>query len=1014
MIPFTSKKQREPVDEKSELTDFSEYAENKRLNGFQHMSESALSKLKRELKLRMSAKSLRNLRKYFAGVNAPTVLALKIVDAYWSSGKGYLDREISQIELVTDNPHVLKALKLYDKLRKEFNPVGNAPRTMKELLSLSAKAVISDSRDVIRYSHGKSSLECECYEKGRRTRYFSDIISRWDNNASDALRRCAVISVVSGGSPVAVIREEYGDCAVREKRNFSRFAESLDLPAFGYERNNDAVNAAPFTETALLCIRDSFDANSEELFKGDRILIITYKNTEREGLKELGDFLAECNSEKLISRVFSCDEGILNELIAAGKGFEIDVPDNFAAKDRVTDFLLGRHLERIVTVVRKQNVSKLLSLADKYDYAACVIGRITAKDNIRIAVSNQEVARLHLTMLKHRSHAYSIFRIEEKPRDVTAVTTVSDDIEDLKQKLAEGKIVAESGLNGVNSARSVLPPFVGRYQSTPAQVVAVTPSPDRYEDVFNAFAAGTHCRGADVFSDTVNTVLNAVLKLVACGVSIYNIALDTNLLFATETDSVGRGALLSRALACFYTENALSVANLSVNAQISRLKKNSQIFSVTATGSAPTSLLVSPDFKPGDKLFRLGIPRDAFGIPDFKFVLKLAAAININVGTGNITSARLIEENVLESVIRGTAGNGLGFSFATFETDGTRETKGDLLLAVRDIEELASFDCEYVGVADATGVLKNADVTVSQREIEGYLAKYPFEDKAEDRVAQAPVAVRDTVKRKTSLSHPVMTILHCDFSSEFAIQSLATAAGFTVNSMYFGKDTVASTLLQRKVRERIASTDMLVVCGRSAYGEYFADNRLYDVLHRPVVLDAVNELIFRNEGLILATGEGSRAMLKLGFLAYGNAEHSLGVSTALKEAERPGITSRLARLRISNNLSPMLTFAPIGSYYYVAPGGNDMRFAANAEILEQMAFGGQIAAQYADCHGFPTKAFPYNPDGSADAVAALTSPAGRVLGFFCLPEKTAFLKFESSLMRDIIASATDYFRNAAD
>ena len=1010
MIPFASKMKREPVDEKSESTDFSGYAVTKRLNGFQHMSESALGKLRRELKLRMSAKSLRNLRKYFAGVNAPTVLALWIVDSYWSSGNGYLDREISQIELVTENPHVLKALKLYDKLRKEFNPEENAPRTLKELLSLSAKAVISDSRDVIRYSHGRTSLECECYEKGRRTRYFSDIISRWDNNASEALRRCAVIGVVSGGSPVAVIREEYGDCPVREQRNFARYAESLDLPAYDYGRDKSAMTSAAFTETAVLCARDSFDANSEEISKGDKILLISYKNTEREGLKELADFLAECNSAKLISRVFSCDEGILNDLIAAGKGFEIDVPDNYAAKDRITDFLFGRHLDRMVAVVRKQNISKLLSVVDKYDYVSCVIGKMTVKDNIRIVLSNVEVARLHLTMLRHRSHAFSIFRIDEKHRDASVATTVSDDIEDIKQKLEEGNVVAESGLNGVNSARSVLPPFIGEYQSTPAQVAAVTPSPDRYEDVFNAFATGTNCRRYDVFSDTVNTVLNAVLKLVVCGVSIYNIALNTNMLFATETDSVGRGALLSRALACFYAEHALSVANLSSNAQLSRIKKNSQIFSVAATGSAPTSLLVAPDFKPGDKLFRLGIPRDDYGMPDFKYVLKLAAAININIGTGNITSARLIEENVLESVIRGTAGNGLGFSFATFETDGTRETKGDLLLAVQNIEELSAFDCEYVGVADDTGVLKNAEVTVSQREIAGYLSKYAFDDRAEDRVAQAPVAVRDTVRRKASLSDPVMTVLHCDFASEFAIQSLATAAGFTVNSMYFGKDTVASAALQRKVREHIASTDMLVVCGRSAYGEYITDNRLYDVLHRPAVLDAVNELIFRNDGLILATGEGSRALLKLGFLAYGNAEHS-GSETALKEAERPGITSRLTRLRISNNLSPMLTYTSVGSYYYAAPGGNDMRFSANTDILEQMAFGGQIAAQYADCHGFPTMAFPYNPDGSADAVAALTSPAGRVLGFFCLPEKTAFLKFEPSLIREIIASAADYFRN---
>lgn len=110
----------------------------------------------------------------------------------------------------------------------------------------------------------------------------------------------------------------------------------------------------------------------------------------------------------------------------------------------------------------------------------------------------------------------------------------------------------------------------------------------------------------------------------------------------------------------------------------------------------------------------------------------------------------------------------------------------------------------------------------------------------------------------------------------------------------------------------------------------------------------------------------------------------------------------------------MLTFADVGKYYYAAPGGNDMRFTANPEVLCQMAFGGQIAAQYADCHGFPTVAYPYNPDGSADAVAALTSPAGRVLGFFCLPEKTPFLKFETSLIRDVIASAADYFRNGSE
>lgn len=1008
MISFNNK-QTQINTEKSDHADFSDYAATKKINGFQHFGDNVLLKLKKDLNLRLSLKSLRNLRKYFNSSNVPTVLALKVVDSYWSSGNGYLDRTISQTELATNNPHVIKALKLYEKLRKEFG--SDSPRTLKDLLSSSVKSVISDSRDVIRYSYGKSSLECECYEKGRRTRYFADIVSRWDIDAESALRRAAVIGVVSGGIPVAVVREEFGNCPLREAKNFGIYAESLDLSAFDYGGDISVTSEAPFTKATVLFTRDNYDSNSAEIFRGDRILLITYKNTERDGLKEFSDFLKDCNSEKLISRIYACDDGILNELITSGKGFEISVPDNFSAKGKIVDFVTGRHLERTVVVVRRQNVSKILSLVDKYDYASCVIGKITARDFIRINVANTEVVKLHLPVLRHRSHDLCIFRIDEKPHSIAAVTTVTDDIEAVKRKLTEGNFKAESGLNGVNSAKSVLPPYIGKYQSTPAQIVAITPSPDRYEDIFNASAVGTQYHGYDLFSDTVNTVLTAVMKLVVSGVSIYNIALNTNLLFTGETTRDGRGLLLERALACLYVENSLSLANLSTGAEMTRLRNDTPLFSVTATGSAPISLLISPNFKKGDKLFRLGIPRDEYGIPDFKYVLKLAAAININIGTGNITAGRLIEDSVLGSVVKGTAGSGSGFSFASFETDGVRNATGDLLLAVQDIEELAAFDCEYVGVADDTGILKSADIFLSQSEISRYLSRYPFADDASDRVSQALVAVKATVKRRSALDRPTMTILHCDFSSEFAIQSLATAADFNVNSMFFGKDTVASTAMQRKVRERIASTDMLIICGRSSYGGNSADNILYDILHRPAVLDAVNELIFRNDGLVLSTGEGSRALMKLGYLAYGNAEHSLIGTPGLTEPEKQGIMSRLARLRISNNLSPMLTSTSVGSYYYVAQGGRDMRFYASQELLGQMAFGGQIAAQYADCHGFPTRAYPYNPDGSSDAVAALTSPAGRVLGFFCLPEKTAFLKFEPSLMREIIISSADYFRN---
>ena len=55
-------------------------------------------------------------------------------------------------------------------------------------------------------------------------------------------------------------------------------------------------------------------------------------------------------------------------------------------------------------------------------------------------------------------------------------------------------------------------------------------------------------------------------------------------------------------------------------------------------------------------------------------------------------------------------------------------------------------------------------------------------------------------------------------------------------------------------------------------------------------------------------------------------------------------------------------------------------FVGTTELIKNLKKNGQIATQYVDVNGNPTKDIRYNPNGSMEAIEAITSPDGRILG----------------------------------
>jgi phosphoribosylformylglycinamidine synthase len=77
-------------------------------------------------------------------------------------------------------------------------------------------------------------------------------------------------------------------------------------------------------------------------------------------------------------------------------------------------------------------------------------------------------------------------------------------------------------------------------------------------------------------------------------------------------------------------------------------------------------------------------------------------------------------------------------------------------------------------------------------------------------------------------------------------------------------------------------------------------------------------------------------------------------------------------------------------WYPVANG--EGKFIASPEVLERIEAENLIAFRYVDEKGNPTQEYPFNPNGSTNAIVGITDTTGRILGL--MPHPECFVRVE--------------------
>ncbi len=146
------------------------------------------------------------------------------------------------------------------------------------------------------------------------------------------------------------------------------------------------------------------------------------------------------------------------------------------------------------------------------------------------------------------------------------------------------------------------------------------------------------------------------------------------------------------------------------------------------------------------------------------------------------------------------------------------------------------------------------------------------------------------------------------------------------------------------------------------------------------IAEAVENLLYKRDGLAIGICNGFQALIKLGLLPGGHIKTPEKTDPVLTYNNIARHVSQLVKVRVASSFSPWLKYTSVGETYTVPVSHGEGKLVADETTVAELIKNGQIATQYCDLDGRATMKSPFNPNGSTLAIEGLVSPDGRILG----------------------------------
>ena len=657
-----------------------------------------------------------------------------------------------------------------------------------------------------------------------------------------------------------------------------------------------------------------------------------------------------------------------------------------------TELAISESQERMAVVVAPEDAQTLMNCAAIENLEAYQVATVTESPRMVMTWRGQTVANLSRAFLNTNGAVkHASVQVDEKahaPQSDKKFRTLREMAASLKSASRRGLTERFDGSIG---AGSVLMPFGGKTQRTPAQVMAalfpVEPEQETDQASVMAWGCDPDALSADPYQGAKDAVYASVAKLVAAGADYRKAYLTLQEFFEKLRDEPTRwGKPFAALLGALDAQLELGCAAIggkdSMSGTFHDLDVPPTLISF-AIAPIQAGEVLSPEFK------EAGHPVYLFA-GDALAEHPLAAWDKLRElhKAGKVKAAWAVEHGFAETVMNMSFGNRIGFAMGP-DVDTNWYTPWPRSIVAELTEEIDFPLASRLGVTTAEPVITIGGDSAPIDELLA-LNERVLEDVYPTRAGEsAPArtlswdrrspAVCKSKTARPRVAIPVFPGTNCEYDSARACLRAGLEPEIVVVRNLTASALEESALALEKA---IRAAQILFLPGGFSGGDEPDGSAKFicSFFRNPRLTDAVHDLLQNRDGLMLGICNGFQALVKLGLAPYGEIRPMEETCPTLTFNDIGRHQSRYVTTRVASVNSPWMLKSQVGDLHAIPISHGEGKFVCPGDLLRELIAHGQVATQYVDAQGRPSMDIDANPNGSVGAVEGIFSPDGRVFG----------------------------------
>ena len=1024
--------------------------------------------------LAMSAEDLECCKQYFASEGRmPTLTEIKVLDTYWSDHCRHttFSTHIDSAEI--HDERVLSAFRTYQDIRRELGYPDDKPITLMDIATIGAKylkpeaLVMSEENNactvrvrvdgedwLLLFKNETHNHPTEIEPFGGAATCIGGAIRDPLSGRAYVYQAMRITGAADPSTPTMPGKLPQREIITKAAQGYSSYGNQIGIPTgLVDEVYHDGYKAKRLEVGAVIAAVPEANVVRERPVSGDCVLLLGGR-TGRDGIggatgssvSHTSSSIETCGAEvqkgnapeeRKLQRLFrnpeftrlikKCNDfGAGGVSVAVGEladGLDIDldaVPLKYAGLDG-TEIAVSESQERMAVVVGVNDVERVKSLALSEDVQATVIARVNDSGRMRMTWRGKEIVNLSRDFIDSNGASRHIDVKVSAPAPHKAIT------KKFPEMLSDLNVCSKQGLSerfdSSVGAKSVLMPFGGKYQKTPAQVMAAKIGSSNTCSVMS-WGFDPYISECSPYEGAYLAVVDSLCKLASSGADMSRCWLTLQEYFGKPEHNPERwglpfGALMGAlqaqldfGVAAIGGKDSMSGSFLTQDGKNLDVPPTLISFAVSISD---VHKILSPEFKQAGSYVIILEPEYRGNLPEKESLKKIFALIDRLNSQGKILACSY--GGTIDIIFKMCLGNNLGFEFSgDYDVNDTRHGKfiieldGEVPEGLHvlgrvcdkpEIDGVSLDDAEKLYTAPLESIFPTATEEPS------YI---PDVDVKPDIPR---VSYHSVMSACPLFVIPVFAGTNCEYETASAIERSGGKA------QIFVVKTLTPELMQSSASEFAHALDdaqaLMLPGGFSNGDEPDGSGKFIAIfLRSPEVRHALEELIARG-GLVGGICNGFQALVKTGLLPYGRFAEPEELTSTLTFNRIGRHQSRIIHTKIITNNSPWLRKYHAGEIYSMPISHGEGRFTCSEEEFRHLMSEGQIAAQYVDLSGTPSMETSYNPSGSCYAVECLTSPDGQIMGRMGHAERVGYGLYKNvpgNYDLNFFESACEYFRGA--